>query len=68
MVLNANNASLSTKITSKEEEGICEGYLSTGALRFRVVYGTPDPVTIPGCLLALQKDQTNLQLGDGKNM
>jgi sterol-4alpha-carboxylate 3-dehydrogenase (decarboxylating) len=44
------------------------GYLLTSALRFPIVYGTHDPVGIPACLNVLQKGQTNVQSGDGKNL
>lgn len=44
------------------------GYLLTGALRLPIVYGSNDTMSIPGCLQALEKGQTNVQLGDGKNL
>ncbi|KAI9699594.1 MAG: hypothetical protein M1820_007093 [Bogoriella megaspora] len=63
MVLEADNP-LSNK---KKAEGWA-GYLCTGALRFPIVYGTHDLTSIPGCLNALKNGQTNVQLGDGKNL
>lgn len=44
------------------------GYLATASLRLPIIYGTRDPTTIPGCLNALAKGQTNATLGDGKNL
>jgi len=44
------------------------GFLFTGTLRLPICYGTHDTVSIPGCLRALRKGQTNVQLGDGKNL
>jgi sterol-4alpha-carboxylate 3-dehydrogenase (decarboxylating) len=44
------------------------GCLRTGALRFPVVYGTHDLLTIPACLEALRTGQTGVQLGSGENM
>jgi sterol-4alpha-carboxylate 3-dehydrogenase (decarboxylating) len=44
------------------------GYLRTAALRFPIVYGTHDLTSIPGCLGALKKGQTDVQIGDGKNL
>jgi sterol-4alpha-carboxylate 3-dehydrogenase (decarboxylating) len=65
MVLEVNN-SFPREAVAKEAPW--EGYLLTAALRFPIIYGTHDPVAIPGCLLALQKGQTTVQLGDGKNL
>ncbi|ORX97012.1 hypothetical protein BCR34DRAFT_578225 [Clohesyomyces aquaticus] len=50
------------------EEVDWTGHLSTSAIRLPICYGTHDLTTIPGCLQALQKGQTNIQLGDGKNV
>lgn len=50
------------------KEGDWTGYLSTGSLRFPIVYGTHDLTSIPGCLGALEQGQTNVQIGDGKNL
>jgi sterol-4alpha-carboxylate 3-dehydrogenase (decarboxylating) len=61
MVLEANSQ-MSTKDDS------WSGYLATASLRFPIIYGTRDPTTIPGCLNALAKGQTNATLGDGKNL
>jgi sterol-4alpha-carboxylate 3-dehydrogenase (decarboxylating) len=44
------------------------GYLRTGALRFPIVYGSHDSLTIPACLEALRAGQTGVQLGNGENM
>jgi sterol-4alpha-carboxylate 3-dehydrogenase (decarboxylating) len=66
MVLNANTSFPSSETSIKEASS--EGYLLTSALRFPIIYGTHDLVSIPGCLSALQKGQTNVQLGDGKNL
>jgi sterol-4alpha-carboxylate 3-dehydrogenase (decarboxylating) len=66
MVLEANDPLPSTGIARKEVSW--EGHLCTGSLRFPIVYGTHDLVTTPGCLGALQKGQTNVILGDGKNL
>jgi sterol-4alpha-carboxylate 3-dehydrogenase (decarboxylating) len=62
-VLNANKPLASTRRDSN-----WTGHLCTGALRFPICYGTHDGMTIPGALLALKKDQTGFQLGDGKNL
>ena len=66
MVLEANDPLPCTGIARKEMSW--EGHLCTGSLRLPIVYGTHDLVTIPGYLGALQKSQTNVILGDGKNM
>lgn len=63
MVLKANNP---PKKTSKNS--FWEGHLATGTLRFPIIYGSHDREGIPGCLNALQKGQTNIILGDGKNL
>ena len=44
------------------------GCLCTGSIRLPIVYGTHDLTSIPGCLGALEKGQTNIQIGDGKNL
>jgi sterol-4alpha-carboxylate 3-dehydrogenase (decarboxylating) len=44
------------------------GYLATGALRFPIVYGTHDTMTLPACLESVKKKQTNVQLGNGDNL
>jgi sterol-4alpha-carboxylate 3-dehydrogenase (decarboxylating) len=63
MILEASNPPpLDTAATS------WEGHLLTAALRFPIIYRTHDPVAIPGCLSALQKGQTTVQLADGKNL
>jgi sterol-4alpha-carboxylate 3-dehydrogenase (decarboxylating) len=62
-VLEANNP-----LPTGDKSNNWEGYLSTGSSRFPIIYGTHDLVTIPGCLNALQKGQTNVQLGDGSNL
>ncbi|KAH8667572.1 hypothetical protein BGZ60DRAFT_409544 [Tricladium varicosporioides] len=65
MVLKANHP---LPITSGDVKTTWQGYLLTGSLRFPIVYGTHDLVTIPGCLNALRQGQTNMQIGDGKNL
>ncbi|KAJ4376213.1 erg26, C-3 sterol dehydrogenase [Neocucurbitaria cava] len=59
-VLGANNPKL-------QEYPSWKGYLATAALRLPIVYGTRDETTIPGCLDALSKGQTNMTLGPGDN-
>ncbi len=58
MVLSANAPS--------SEDG--EGGLLTACIRLPIVYGERDLVSIPGCLGALEKNQTNIILGDGSNL
>ncbi|KAF2121686.1 C-3 sterol dehydrogenase/C-4 decarboxylase family protein [Lophiotrema nucula] len=63
MVLNANDP------LPKADTGVdWSGHFCTGALRLPACYGTHDTMSIPGCLQALEKGQTNVQLGDGKNL
>lgn len=40
--------------------------LRTACIRLPLVYGERDQLSIPGALAALEKGQTNFQLGDGK--
>ncbi|KAF1999683.1 NAD(P)-binding protein [Amniculicola lignicola CBS 123094] len=60
--------------TKAMAEGMAEttldwsGHLCTGALRLPICYGTHDAMSIPRCLQALEKGQTNVQLEDGKNL
>lgn len=42
--------------------------LRTSCIRLPIVYGERDLVSIPGALAALEKGQTNFQLGDGSNL
>ena len=58
MVLKANQP-------SKQEDG---NSLRTACIRLPIVYGERDLVAIPGALAALEKGQTNFQLGDGSNL
>ncbi|KAF2123051.1 C-3 sterol dehydrogenase/C-4 decarboxylase, partial [Lophiotrema nucula] len=44
------------------------GYLATASLRFPIIYGLRDETSIPGCLNALSKGQTNTTLGNGLNL
>ncbi|KAF2475218.1 NAD(P)-binding protein, partial [Lindgomyces ingoldianus] len=60
MVLDANNPAT--------EGTTWAGHLATGSLRFPIIYGIREHTTIPGCLGALAKGQTNATLGDGKNL
>jgi len=45
-----------------------EGGLLTACIRLPIVYGERDLVSIPGCLGALEKNQTNVILGDGSDL
>jgi sterol-4alpha-carboxylate 3-dehydrogenase (decarboxylating) len=64
MVLEANNP-----LAQVGDEGLdWTGHICTGAIRLPICYGTHDTMSIPGCLQALEKRQTNVQLGDGKNL
>lgn len=45
-----------------------EGGLLTACMRLPIVYGERDLVSVPGCLGALEKNQTNVILGDGSNL
>lgn len=58
MVLNANLSN------STDSNG---GFLAA-CVRLPIVYGERDLVSIPGCLSALEKNQTNVVLGDGSNV
>ena len=58
MVLDAN--------APNPEDG--EGGLLTACIRLPIVYGERDLVSIPGCLGALERNQTNVILGDGSNL
>ncbi|KAL6703919.1 erg26, C-3 sterol dehydrogenase [Coniothyrium glycines] len=60
-VLGANDPKL-------REHPSWKGHLATASLRFPIIYGSHDDATIPGCLNALAKGQTNTVLGDGKNL
>jgi sterol-4alpha-carboxylate 3-dehydrogenase (decarboxylating) len=53
---------------SNEAKGDWQGHIATGSLRFPIIYGTHDVMTISGCLERLQKGQTYVQLGEGKNL
>ena len=44
------------------------GYLSTAYLRLPIVYGERDDRSVVGALEALDKGQTNFQIGDGRNL
>ena len=59
MVLAANQTS--------EKEG-SQSALRTACVRLPIVYGERDLRAIPGALAALEKGQTNFQLGDGSNL
>ena len=59
MVLAANQP-LDTK-----ESGL---QLRTACLRLPIVYGERDRVAIPGALTALERGQTEFQLGDDSNL
>jgi sterol-4alpha-carboxylate 3-dehydrogenase (decarboxylating) len=52
----------------KAEGNDFSGHLTTGALRFPIIYGTHDTSFIPGCLDVLARKETNVQVGSGKNM
>lgn len=41
--------------------------LLTGCLRLPLVYGERDPLSVPGCLRALERHQTGVIFGDGLN-
>ena len=58
MVTDANNPDATN-------EG--ESTLLTGCLRLPLVYGERDSLSIPGCLRALEKNQTGVVFGDGEN-
>ncbi|CAF9924400.1 MAG: erg26, C-3 sterol dehydrogenase [Alectoria fallacina] len=58
MVLKANR-----RMSKQNQSG-----LLTACIRLPIVYGERDLVSIPGALAALEKNQTNFQLGDGSNM
>lgn len=58
MVLNAN--------APNPDDG--EGGLLTACIRLPIVYGERDLVSIPGCLGALERNQTKVILGDGLNL
>ncbi|KAJ8063816.1 hypothetical protein OCU04_007675 [Sclerotinia nivalis] len=66
LVLNANEPLPIDEAT--HEVYTWEGYLCTGALRFPIIYGTHDPICIPGALNALQKRRTNVVLGNDDNL
>ncbi|KAF7883838.1 hypothetical protein EAF00_011150 [Botryotinia globosa] len=53
---------------SKNKVFAWEGYLCTGALRFPIIYGTRDPICIPGALNALEKRRKKVVLGDANNL
>ena len=59
MVLAANQ-------TSEKAGGLSS--LRTACIRLPIVYGERDLVAVPGALAALEKGQTNFQLGSGQNM
>lgn len=63
MVLKANEP-----INNTTKDLSLVGSLSTASLRLPVVYGSHDTQGIPGCLKAVQDGQTNVILGDGKNL
>ena len=48
---------------NKLEPGLC-----TACIRLPIVYGERDLLAIPGALAALEKGQSNFQLGDGSNL
>ncbi|KAL8712709.1 MAG: hypothetical protein Q9225_006901 [Loekoesia sp. 1 TL-2023] len=58
MVLYANNPTPADKDTK---------VLLTGCLRLPLVYGEKDLLSIPGCLRALERNQTGVIFGDGVN-
>ena len=60
MVLAANQTS--------EKPGGRLSSLRTACIRLPIVYGERDLVAIPGALTALEKGQTNFQLGSGENI
>ncbi|TGO41785.1 hypothetical protein BHYA_0016g00230 [Botrytis hyacinthi] len=66
LILSANNPL--PLDDSKNRVFAWEGYLCTGALRFPIIYGTHDPICIPGALNALEKRRTNVVLGDANNL
>ena len=45
-----------------------DGGLLTACLRLSIVYGERDSISIPGCLAALEGNQTNVILGNGANL
>ena len=45
-----------------------KGRLLAACIRLPIVYGERDLTSIPGCLGALEKNQTNVILGDGLNL
>lgn len=59
MVLSANEY-------PNQDDG--KGRLLTACIRLPIVYGERDLSSIPGCLGALEKNQTNVILGDGLNL
>jgi sterol-4alpha-carboxylate 3-dehydrogenase (decarboxylating) len=64
MVLAANKSPHS-EIETKAD---WQDQLRTSCIRLPIVYGDHDRASIPGALSALQRGQTNFQLGDGSNM
>ncbi|TGO87661.1 hypothetical protein BPOR_0212g00140 [Botrytis porri] len=66
LILRANNPLLTDD--SKNKVSTWEDYLCTGTLRFPIIYGTHDPLCIPGALNALEKRRINVVLGDAKNL
>ncbi|KAF4636516.1 hypothetical protein G7Y89_g1583 [Cudoniella acicularis] len=66
MVLEANKPPTASESAAGEKSWM--GYLCTASVRIPMFYGTHDPMLVPGCLSALQKGQTNMLVGDGKNM
>ncbi|PSN65143.1 NAD(P)-binding protein [Corynespora cassiicola Philippines] len=63
MVLGANNTP-----TGSVGPGDWAGCLATGALRFPMVYGSHNAITIAGCMDALLNKQTKVVIGDGNNL
>ncbi|KAL8940798.1 MAG: hypothetical protein Q9216_002624 [Gyalolechia sp. 2 TL-2023] len=58
MVLDANNPTPTDKVPK---------VLLTACLRLPLVYGERDMLSIPGCLKALERNQTGVVFGDGQN-
>lgn len=55
---------LSANAPKSEDSG---GGLFTACIQLPIVYGERDLVSVPGCLGALKKNQTNIILGNGSN-
>jgi sterol-4alpha-carboxylate 3-dehydrogenase (decarboxylating) len=66
-VRGANTPRPSSADNTKTDHESMTGFLLTSCIRLPIVYGTHDLVSIPGALKALQKGQTNFQLGSGAN-